>query len=263
MERIMIDPRKEPLDLRVSEAQAGYLQRLGLNTLLEKKFSPKLKRFWSELIKNKLAQAFLLCFVVVCGCLFSIVYTMQKTISETNLQAGTNQMEMANAVRRAEVLAEENKAMMEFIEFKALTPEQKVAKLIPAIATFTDFNTQGDKGGNAILHHMCHNNCDPELIDWAVDHGAELNLQKMSMVGGVPTGNLNGMTPLMIAIRMEHWDLAFHIVNQYSDKIDWKLKNGIGKTTGDIAIIMAMKTDNLPEAEELVDLINSKIMASE
>jgi len=246
----------------VSEEEAEFLQSLGLRTLLTKKFRP-LKEFWISLLKNKLALGLLLSLIIICGCLFLIIYSMQKTISQTNLQAGTNKMEVANAIRRAEVLAEKNNAMAEFIEFKALTPEQKVAKLIPAIASFTDFNTQGDKGGNAILHIMCHNNCDPELIDWAVDQGAELNLQKMSMKEGKPTGNLNGMTPLMIAIRMEHWDLAFHIINEYSDKIDWKLKNGIGKTTGDIAILMAIKTDHLPEAEELVDLINSKIMVSE
>lgn len=242
----------------VSEAEAQYLQNLGLKTLVTNKFQPIAKQFWTGLLKHK-GYILITCLLLLVGILGAgFFYTAQE------LNKSDKQKAVVKAKNKKLLTALKERTV--HVEFHNVDPElqpQQIERLATALMEESDMAQRFGSNESTILHFCANIGADMNTIAALVAKGADPNAQKNSSgPDGEPIpGTRDGYTPLMVMISKQHFHRAQQFLT-HIEGVDVDFQNRGGRTALKMCINAKMAGELSPRQlvilERLIETIQSK-----
>lgn len=226
----------EKLNVPITDAQAGYLQRLGLKTLLTDKFQPTARAFWAGLIKYRLMIGAVLLTSIFAGLLGGFItqtHRLNQERAQYKARVGQKQdltLQIAALQSLCDKLKADRTLVVEFKDPPADYSPGQIEKLSDVLMGEADVNARHGGYQGTILHFAAKLGVDISTIKELVEMGADPNAQQNMGVKSVPIPNsLNGMTPLMMMIYQEKYDLAVRFITNV-EGVDINIGTKHGRT---------------------------------
>jgi len=270
-----MNENKENIKAPFARQEQDYLQRLGLEYLLNTKYGPSLKMFWARLVENR-TPIFFGCFVVS-----FIAFLITASIKNDANSQIKEQAETITRLTLAKHKLQKAFDLLSYREVHGLTGkpfhvDREPQKIVVEFYGDSEFNrriietriegvltglidpkiTYG-KAQTTVLHNAISVGVSYPTIKRLVDAGADPNHQIKKLPVNVDGLNESkqGNTVLVALIKKGRWECAVNLIKDF--KIDLSTKNQVNKTAYDILIKLAQQDDrfytHLAELKKLLD----------
>ena len=230
---------KAEVSVPFNQSQTAYLQRLGLTTLLERKFPKSLK----VLVKSFWANRMTIGFAGLLAYSFLSTFVLASFYSENKQQDAKLKLALKN---HSDHIAQNHGLNSSFKPDGRFTPKGNYEQILTSLEDGSDINQILGQHGATIMHKAFAQHVDVRSIDYLVQKGGDLNFQRL---------NEDKATPLMAGVYRGAYDQVLHAVKKYPHLIDLSVKNGAGKTLENIVMVrwLASKKSHRKHIEPLHD----------
>ena len=265
---------EENIKVPLARQEQDYLQRLGLEYLLNTKYGPSLKMFWARLVENRTPiffGAFVISFTA-----FLITASIKNdanvrlkeqaekitelTLAKHKLQKAFDRMtyrEIHGLGQPQHVDRKPEKIIVEFYgssEFNSRIIETRIKGVLTGLI---DPKITYGKAETTVLHNAISVGVSYPTIKRLVEAGADPNHQikklPVDMIG--LNESRQGNTVLVALIKKGRWECAVNLIKDF--KIDKSAKNQGNKTAYDILISLAKQDERFyPHLAELKKLLD-------
>ena len=258
---IMKDKKKR-ISVELGREEQDFLQRLGLESLLNSKYGPSIKMMWARLVENRVPiffGGFLISTIVASGMTWRL-YTVDKYNNEFRVENAALQQELE--LCRSKSLCGDHPLIVEFYKPPTNIDPAALDRLSAALIGETDLSKRYGELDISILH--CAISCKVQyltitrLIDAGADPNAQINSTDRS---GQVRHDRKGNTVLVSLIRHGRFNDALRLLNDYD--IDTSVVNFNGNNAYKVCLNLKRTRFNNqltaePDLERLIEVLNPK-----